>query len=151
MEQKKAPSNMLVACLDQKLVLLTKISDITKQIEVQSCQKEIELGDLPDQRQIYIDRLKKCEQVITDSYQSMAEEQQVRRKKILSGDFPKEECTEEETELLEYAIKCRDILNKTLAMDVEARRLLQKECDRLQKLLHTARNSKKATYSNQYH
>lgn len=137
---------MLEECLKQKLVLLTRISDITKQIEVQSSQDEIELGDLPDQRQVYIDRLKKCEQMICESYASLKGKEQERRKRILSGDFLKEECSVEEARLLNYSIECQNMLQKTLAMDREARKLLQKECDRLQTLLQTARNSKKRAY-----
>lgn len=143
-------NKMLAAYLDQKLVLLTKISDITKQLEVQSSQKDIQLGDLPEQRQVFIDRLKKCEQMIAESYQPMTGAPKERRKRILSGDFPKEECTAEETELLEYVHKCRNVLQKTLAMDQNARRLIQKECDRLQNLLHTARNIKKDVNSKQF-
>lgn len=139
-------NEILLKYLDQKLILLTRISDITKQIEVQSRQDDIQLDNLPDQRQVYIDRLKKCEQMINESLVPLSGEEKDRRKKILSGNFPKDECSDEEAKLLDYAMQCQNVLHRTLAMDVEARRLLQKECDRLQNLLHTARKTKR-TYS----
>lgn len=150
MEKKTVSNQTLAAYLDQKLILLTKISDLTKQIEVQSSQTDIQLGDLPEKRQIYIDRLKKCEQMIHESYQSMAGEQKERRKKILNGDFSKKDCTVEEAGLLACAIQCRSVLLRTLAMDRDARGLIQKECDRLQNLLHTARKKRKNADSKHY-
>ena len=139
MEKEKGPEDFLPQCMEQKLVLLTKISDVTKQIEVQSRQEEINLGDLADRRQVFIDRLKKCQNMIDAACRQLPPEQQERRKKILSGRFPEEECTPEEARLLKIGAKCGVVLQETLAMDREAHDRLQKECDRLQKLLHSSR------------
>lgn len=143
MEKKTISGQTLAVCLEQKFILLTRISDITKQIEVQSRQDTMQLGDLPVRRQVYIDRLKKCGRMIAASCRALPERERERREKILSGDFPKEDCTPEETVLLKYAVQCRDVLQKTLKMDRDARGRIQKECDRLQQLLHAARNTKK--------
>lgn len=146
-EKKKGPEDFLPDCMEQKLILLTKISDITKQIEVRSRQKEISLGDLADQRQLYINRLKKCQQMIESACQCLPPERQERRRQILSGRFAEEDCTAEEAKLLVLGKKCRVVRQETLSMDAEARERLQKECDRLQKLLHSARKSSKNGYS----
>lgn len=134
--------------MNQGLVLLTKISDITKQIEVQSRQENMRLDGLAESRQVYIDRLKKCRKLIETACRQLPEEQRERRKKIISGRFPKEECTPEEVTLLELGKKTNALLRETLAVDKEARVRLQRECDRLQKLVHASRkpaaqNSKK--------
>ena len=146
----KTPEDFLPDCMTQELVLLTKISDITKQIEVQSRQKEIHLDGLAENRQIYIDRLKKCRQMIEAACQPLLPEQQERRKKILSGRFAKEKCTPEEAKLLELGAKCNSVLQEMLVTDREARERLQQECDRLQKLLHTSRRpaAKKGYFKN---
>ncbi len=138
-EQKKTPEDFLPEYMKQELILLTKISDITKQIEVQSRQEEIHLDGLAEKRQIYLDRLKKCRQMIEAACLELPPEQLERRKKILSGKFPKEECTPEETKLLELGAKCTSVLNEIIAVDKEARERLQRECDRMQKQFYASR------------
>ena len=125
---------------DQRIVLLTAILNLTKQIEVQSSQENIQLGDLPEQRQVYVDRLKKCNQMI-DTFQNKADEKgRVRLKQLFSGNADLEFCTGEERRLAGYAQKNRCLLDSILASDAEARRKIQNECDRLQKLMRSARH-----------
>ena len=139
MSQKMAPLAVLLSCMKQKVILLTKILDITKMMEVQSQQKEVDLGGLPDERQTYIDRLKKCEGIIKKACLSVPEEKQAEVKGVLAGKFPDESCsTPEEKELLHYGIKCSSLLSMTLPLDRECRKNLQKECDRLRSLMHTS-------------
>lgn len=137
MEQKVSPESILRKCMEQKLLLLTKISNLTKQIEVQSRQKDIEIGNLPEQRQIYIGRLKKCEAIIHNTCCMLPVEKQERSRAILSGKAAQGSCTVEETEFLQYGVKCRGLLQDILSMDSICRKRLQKECDRLQKLLQS--------------
>ena len=143
-EQKMDCGDLLLSCMEQKIILLTKTSDLTKQMEVRSKQEDIEMGDLAAQRQVFIDRLKKCESVIGSCMDGLPEGQQKRQKKILSGDFPKGECSAAEAKLLGCGVKCRKILLDTLTMDKQVRERLQKECSRLQELLHTARKASPA-------
>ncbi|HCW80688.1 MAG TPA: hypothetical protein DG942_06235 [Ruminococcaceae bacterium] len=139
MSQKMTPLAVLLNCMKQKVVLLTKILNITKMMEVQSQQKEVDLGGLPDERQTYIDRLKKCEGIIKKACLSVPEEKQAEVKGVLAGKFPDESCsTPEEKELLHYGIKCSSLLSMTLPLDRECRKNLQKECDRLRSLIHTS-------------
>lgn len=140
-EERMDSGELLLSCMKQKLILLTKTSDLTKQMEVHSMQTDIEMGDLADQRQVFLDRLKKCESVIASCNATLPEKQQKRQKKILHGDFPKEECSASETELLECAVKCRELLCNILTMDKQVRERLQNECSRLQNLLHNARKA----------
>lgn len=147
-DKKKTPEDFLPECMKQELILLTKISDITKQIEVQSRQENMNFGGLAASRQVYIDRLKKCRDLIEKACRQLPEDQQERRKKIISGRFPKEECTPEEVTLLELGKKFNAVLRQTLALDKEARVRLQQECDRLQKMVHASRKPA-AQYSKQ--
>ena len=146
--EKKTPEDFFPECMKQELILLTKISDITKQIEVQSRQEDMHLDGLAESRQVYIDRLKKCRNLIEKACRQLPLDKQERRKKIISGRFPKEECTPEEVKLLELGKKSYAVLHETLALDEEARERLQQECDRLQKMVHASRKPA-AQYSKQ--
>ncbi len=147
-QKRKTPEDFFPECMEQELILLTKISDITKQIEVQSRQDNMNFDGLAESRQIYVDRLKKCRKLIETACRQLPEDQRERRKKIISGRFPKEECTSEEAKLLELGEKSDTVLRETLALDQEARGRLQRECDRLQKMVHTSRKPA-AQYSKQ--
>lgn len=133
--QPASPENPLTEYLKQELILLTRIEDITKQIEVQTRQSEIQMGSLVDQRQLYLDRLKKCRQMIESVCAPLPPEQRERQKKILAGQFPQKECSPEEARLLELGAKCRMVLQRTLATDREARERLQRECSRTREQL----------------
>lgn len=131
----------LEACLKQKVVLLKKTMNITKQLEVQSKLPDIELNGLPQQRQIYIDRLKKCDALISNLINQLSAEQQVRMKKILSADFRKIDCESSELTLFEYGVQCRSLLRSITAMDTEILRRVSEERGRLQKLVSVSRGN----------
>ena len=131
--------SQLLMFWDQRIVLLTVILNLTKQIEVQSSQKDIQLGDLPEQRQVYVDRLKKCNQMIDAFQNKTGEKEGARLKQLLSGNAGPESCTEEERRLADYAQKSRCLLESILTLDIEAQRKIQDECDRLQNLMRSAR------------
>ncbi len=124
---------------DQRIVLLTAILNLTKQMEAQSSQKDIQLGDLPEQRQVYIDRLKKCNRMIDVCQNKAKEDELARLEQLLSGKGGVEPRTPEERRLADYAQKSRCLLDSILASDVEAQRKIRIECDRLQKLMRSAR------------
>lgn len=128
--QPAGAEDLLPEYMAQELILLTKISDLTKQIEVQSRQNDSRLDGLAGQRQLYIDRLKKCRQMIDRACASLPPEQCERQKKILAGRLPAEECSAGEARLLELGAKCGAVLRETLSADREARERLQRECDR---------------------
>ncbi len=144
--KEKTPEDFLPECMEQELILLTKILDVTKRIEVQSREKEIRLDGLAESRQVYVDRLKKCRQMLSAACLSLPPAESERRRKIISGRFPKEECTPEEAMLLELGRKCSAVLDETLKTDCEARARLQRECDRLQELVRVSRRSSPARY-----
>lgn len=131
-EKKKHPGRYLPECMEQKLILLNNILDLTKQIEVQSRQQMVDIGTLADQRQIYIDRLKKCNAMIGAACREFPPELCERMKGIAAGRRPEAECTEEEQKLYELAQKGNEVLQSTLALDREARNRLTAECSRIQ-------------------
>ncbi|XOQ46297.1 MAG: hypothetical protein ACFWUD_04615 [Thermocaproicibacter melissae] len=114
------------------MILLNHILNLTKEIEVQSRQQMVDIGTLVDKRQVYIDRLKKCNAMIDAVCCEFPPEQCERMKKIVAGKLPQTECTEEEKKLCELAQKENEVLQKILALDREARSRLEAECNRIQ-------------------
>ncbi|WBY64338.1 hypothetical protein [Thermocaproicibacter melissae] len=131
-ENKKNPGRFLPECMEQRLILLNHILNLTKEIEVQSRQQMVDIGTLVDKRQVYIDRLKKCNAMIDAVCREFPPEQCERMKKIVAGKLPQTECTEEEKKLCELAQKENEVLQKILALDREARSRLEAECNRIQ-------------------
>ncbi len=138
-EKKKSPEDFFPECMRQQTILLTGILDVTKQIEVQSREQRVDLRVLAEERQVYIDRLKKCRAMIDTVLRDLPEDRRERRKKIISGRLPEEECTAEEKEMLALGKKSAAALRDTLALDREARARLTEECSNIQKRLRAAR------------
>lgn len=133
--------DQLSVCMKQKLVLLTKTADITKQLEVQSRQPDINtdgMNVLVDERQVYLDRLEKCCQFVKGTCGKLPEDKIPRVKQILSGKLPEGCCTPAERDLCQCGADCGAALQKAKKTDALARQALENECGRLQKLLHTA-------------
>ncbi len=144
MSERKAPAppyGRLPDFLAQELVLLTRISDLTKEIEVQSRQREIRLEDLPERRQVYIGRLKKCRRAAAGAAAELPPEQRARAEAILAGNFAGPPRGKEESSLLRTAEKCRAVLRATLADDREARKKIRAECGRLRARIRAAREN----------
>ena len=53
-------NEQIILCIQQKLVLMTNILNISKQVEVRCSQPEIELGNLLQKRKLFMDRIDKC-------------------------------------------------------------------------------------------
>ena len=137
----------LLFALEQKTLLLTKIADLTKQIEVKSKQKEIRLENLPTQRQILLNRVEKCNRMIDGCVKSLPEDSRERMRQILAGKIRPEECTPEETVLLRHSLKCLSLLRTILAENNIAVVRVRKERNRLQKAMSKLRKDSNASGS----
>lgn len=138
-ENKKRPGRYFPECMEQRLILLNNILDLTKQIEVQSRQQMVDIGTLADQRQIYLDRLKKCNAMIDAACREFPPELCERMKEIAAGKLPDAECTAEEKKLCELAQKGKEALQSTIVLDREARNRLRAECSHVQSRLRELR------------
>ena len=120
-------------CFEQKKILLVKIMNLTKQLEARSKQPNIHFEDLPQQRQIYIDRIKKCEKLLSTYINELPDDQSNRMKNIMSGNVPKCECEADEQEYFECGAKIRFMLGSIVAMDNEILQNTKKERDKQQR------------------
>mgnify|MGYP000634859864 CR=1 FL=1 len=134
-------NNKLEFALEQKELLLIKISDLTKQMEVRSKQQEIQMEDLPAQRQVLLDRIKKCCLMIDGYVDTLPEEERSRTKKILSCEIPQEECGPDEQVLLKRSLNCLSLLRTVVAENSIAVGRMKKERDRLQTTLSSLHKS----------
>lgn len=141
----------LLACLNQKKVLLTRLLNLSRQIEVQCAHREPEAPfSLIQQRQVYLDRLKKCADRITLLLEGLPPEERERIRSVLSGRLPKDRCKTEETGAMQSEVECRSLLRGISASDTESKKQMKKECDRLQKLVNDSRGKgrKNSLFSN---
>lgn len=73
----------ILECLRQKEILITNSLDLTKQIEVQSKQEEIEIDNLITNRQTMIDRMAKCDALIEKLLSEFDEEERIEWQNII--------------------------------------------------------------------
>ncbi|MDP4108460.1 MAG: hypothetical protein Q8878_00395 [Bacillota bacterium] len=61
------PAEILSVCMEQKVILLTKILDLSKQIEVKCKQETVLLEDLPEKRMCLLKRIEKCDALVKNA------------------------------------------------------------------------------------
>lgn len=139
-------NDKLIFALEQKKLLLTKIADLTKQIEVRSKQKEIQLENLPAQRQILLDRVEKCNHMADRCIASLSGERQEKMKRILSGQALPEECSPAEAKLRQDSLDCLALLRTILAENTVAVNRIRTERNRIQAHLSSLRREGISTH-----
>jgi hypothetical protein len=136
--------NKIIACLKQKKILLERVYNITKQLEAASIQPDIDFGDLPQQRQVYIDRLKKCERLLSACIGELPPEDMEHVKGLLSGSAHSDTPGGPDVEYSRYGTDIRSMLGGIVAMDNEILRNTKKERDRQHRRMKEARKGKNA-------
>jgi broad specificity phosphatase PhoE len=130
----------LQACLDQKKILLTLLLNLSRQIEVQCAYEEPDdPSPLIFQRQVYLERLKKCVDRIAQVLEKLPDKEHERMTLVFSSRLPMAQCSAEERGASECEVECRSLLREISVSDAESKRQLKKECDRLQKLVSDSR------------
>ena len=131
----------LLACLDQMEVLLTRVKDLARRIEIQSGAGSTAPNDLLGARQVYIDRLKKCENRVSALLSRLPEGERRQMKTVLfSGSLP-DGASPEETALSGYGARCRSLQREIRACDFESIKQIKKERDLLQKRINDSRGT----------
>ncbi len=134
----------LKACVNQEQIFLTRLADLSQQVETQCCRSEpSDPSPLLRQRQVYLDRLKKCVGRISVLMRKLPSEEQGRMNAVFSARLPKGQCNPEEMEIMEKEKKCHSLLSEISASDAESARQMKRECDRLQKLVNDSHSKRK--------
>lgn len=136
MEYKKA-----LECMKQKKVLLEKVMEMSRQMESLSKLPHPDPGNLPQERQVYIDRLKKCDQMLASQINQLSSNEQTRMKDVLSSSLKKADCTAQEWELSEYGKVCRALLRSIIAADQVSMERFREESQWLQQNVNQSRSN----------
>ena len=141
--------NQIIICLEQKEILLTKIMNLTKQIEVRCRQETISLENLFEQRDAFMKRVDKCDCLIANQINQLPLECQAQLRPLLLAKDEMSPCTEEEQRILQLAKSCFHIKQKALAIDQSANVLLKKRCDQIKEKINAI--SQKSNYTTMFY
>lgn len=131
----------LMQCLDQKIVLLTRVYDLSSQMEALSGEADFDLGLLPQQRQVFLERLQKCDALIGTLSAKLPPEAGPRAEAAIRGKIKKEDCSNDELPLFQSGTEIRSLLRRILASDEQTRGRVQAQCMHLGTLLRSSRSS----------
>lgn len=116
----------ILLCLEQKNLLMKDILNLTRRIEVKAAQEEVVLDGPLAERQNRIDRLIKCDKLISDEMASIDDESKSHLRDLLAG---KTEVAigETETKMVELVNGTKAYLSRTLEIDKSAMAILQQK------------------------
>ncbi len=116
----------ILLCLEQKNLLMKDILNLTRRIEVKAAQEEVVLDGPLAERQNRIDRLIKCDKLISDEMASVDDESKSHLRDLLAG---KTEVAigETETKMVELVNGTKAYLSRTLEIDKSAMAILQQK------------------------
>ena len=129
----------LMVCLEQKVILLTKILDLTKQIEVRCKQSDIQLDNFLAQRSLFMERITKCDHLIANLIDRMPSDQQEHIRQLLKTATEERPCTADEKTILTLSKKCSSLKRRIVSIDSSARELLKANQDSIKEKLKSAR------------
>lgn len=135
----------IVLCIQQKLVLMTNILNLSKQIEVRCSQPEIELGNLLQDRKVYMDRFDKCNVLLSKLTAELPSAEKERMEQLLGGKTEPEDSSEEELSILKSIQKYNDYLQQAIALDKNATKHMQKQRDELRVTINKQRKTQENT------
>lgn len=125
--------DQIITCLEQKQIILTKVLNFTKQIEVRCKQPDVRMDDLLETRGIFLERMTKCNRLIATLTEEMPKESQKRLRMLLEGNGKPDNETEQEKQIEKLATECRSLVQRASMLDNGARELLQTRLDEVKK------------------
>lgn len=129
------------ACMEQKIVLLKRIRQLSKEIELHCGEPDRDPSELPGERQIFFDRLKKCEALLSAQIGRQLPEDRERLRKVFAEGGRDSAQGPQELALYESGVTCRTLLRDILAMDSVSIQRMKTERNRLKELLHQKKQS----------
>lgn len=116
----------ILLCLEQKNLLMKDILNLTRRIEVKAAQEEVVLDAPLAERQNRIDRLIKCDKLISDEMASVDNESKAHLRDLLAGKA-EVAADENETKMVELVNSTKSYLSRTLEIDKSAMAILQQK------------------------
>lgn len=141
--------DQIIVCLEQKEILLTKIMDLTKQIEVRCRQEHVVLEDLFEQREMFMKRVDKCDHLIAGQLREQSPEYRTRLQTLLLAKEGAAARSDEERKILRLAESCSYIKQKAMSIDRSANDILRQRCEQMRKEINA--NFKQTGYTTMFH
>jgi hypothetical protein len=135
--------NEIITCLEQKVILLTKVLDLTKQIQVRSRQDDIKLDNFLELRGSFMQRVKKCDDLFSKLTEQMPPEQQERMMRILNSAIAEQDSTKEELLILALSKKCNTLLQRTDSLNTSAYEAIKEQWESVKEKLYQLRKEGK--------
>lgn len=144
MHLSKTDFDAVIICLEQKKILITDILDATKQIEVQSAQEDVQIDNLIEQRQIKIQRIKKCDELIKEKLKFLDVTEKERWDKIVMCG----ECSlnnDDEKNAFKLAGEIKALFIRTAELDKKAKENLQMQYEEAKENMASLRKNTAST------
>lgn len=132
--------DFIIICLEQKKLFIKDILDITKQIEVQSRQEEMEMDDLVTQRQVRIDRLQKCDNLIDEKVKTLDKKQREKWEKLVVGKADGFD-NDDEQKAFALMLSTKEMLERINTLDNKAKENLQEQYEEAKRQLAELRKN----------
>ena len=138
-------------CLEQKVLLLTNMLNITKEIEVQSMNEDMFLDDLLARRGNCIERYERCNALIKQQAERIKSNDEnyfnILTRALLGEDTGDDNLAE----LTELAIKGQELFERTKKINEQAQKNLLEQREKMKEELSNFRNSRYNTSNGMFH
>lgn len=138
-------------CLKQKVLLLTNMLNITKEIEVQSMNEDMFLDDLLARRGNCIERYERCNALIKQQAERIKSNDEnyfnILTRALLGEDTGDDNLAE----LTELAIKGQELFERTKKINEQAQKNLLEQREKMKEELSNFRNSRYNTSNGMFH
>ncbi|GEM_PF-909273 len=123
-EEPDMSNEQLIPCMEQKVILLTKILDLTKQIEVRCKQNEILIDELLQMRKGYLSRVEKCNFLIDKILAEAQSDETDRLSELLAAKVGEHGCSDDELTLLRCAKRSKELSHAIIRINKNAQNRL---------------------------
>ncbi len=133
----------VLLCLEQKSLIMKDIMNLTKRIEVEVRQEEFNLDTLLADRQNRIERMIKCDKLISDELSTLEGDSKKHLRDLLDG---KESAVsnDDEKKMVQFVLTTRNYLGRTKEIDKSAMTILQQKREEARVALVEINNEKAA-------
>ena len=141
----------ITECLNQKVVLLTKIVNITKQIEVQSKNEDMFLDDLLVERGSCIERFNRCNLLVKQQAEMIKADDSSFFEQLTRSLLGEDTGVKELTVLTELSRECSNLYNRSQEINAQAQRNLVEQFESMKTTLRNQRNTESFQNGNLFH
>lgn len=132
-------NEQIALCVQQKLILMTNILNLSKEIEVKCSQPEIELNDLLQKRKNFMDRIDMCNALLMKMTDELPTEEKRHIKQVLDGKAEKTTCSDDELPILQAAQTYNDYLQQAILLDKNSSQFMRKQYEEMKTVINRQR------------